>query len=73
MSFDIKTRCFHFTFRCDPEIRAPLVVFIPAYHYPKGTKVQVTKGRIEMDLEKQRLEYFPDVSEFIHTMTISPS
>jgi hypothetical protein len=59
-------------FRCDPAITAPLVIYLPAYHYPQGVSYTVTRGRVAVDLDKQRLEYFPDPGETLHTIVISP-
>ena len=72
MSFDIKTKHFQFTFRSDPAIKAPLEVFVPTYHYPKGAKHHVTKGRVEVDPEKQLLVYFPDIGMPLHRITLYP-
>lgn len=72
MSFDIKTGFFEFTFRFDPAVEAPLEVFVPAYHYAKGAKVHVTKGRLELDLKNQLLGYFPNKGIPLHTITLYP-
>lgn len=71
-AFDLRTRVFRYTFRFNPAIRAPLRVFLPTYHYPRGVKVEVTRGRCEISIEQQRLEYFPDPGEALHTVQISP-
>lgn len=72
-AFDLRTRVFRFTFRLDPAIRAPLVIFLPAYHYTQAPKVEVTQGRFEILAQSQRLEYFPDPAVALHTIQISPS
>jgi hypothetical protein len=72
MSFDIRSGVFRFVFRCDPTITAPLVIYLPAYHYAKGVSFTVTRGRVEVDLDKQRLEYYPDPGETLHTIVVSP-
>ncbi len=71
-AFDLRTRVFQFTFRLDPAIRAPLVIFFPAFHYAQGAKVEVTNGRFEIFPAQQRLEYFPESKEKVHTIQISP-
>ena len=68
--FDLPSREFQFTFRLNPAVTAPLEVFLPRYHYPNGAAIQVTRGRVQVDLLNQRLEYWPDAAESIHTLTL---
>jgi hypothetical protein len=69
-SFDLRTRTFRYTFRLDPAIRAPLVIFLPAYHYGKGVKVEGSKGKVEVFAEAQRVEYFPDPGVEVHEVVV---
>ena len=68
--FNLDSRVFQFTFRCDPAVTAPLEVFLPRRHYPNGAAVQVTRGRVQLDLIGQYLTYWPDPGVKIHTITL---
>jgi hypothetical protein len=73
MSFDIKRRVFEFEFRHDASIQAPTEIFVPGYQYPEGYTVKVTGGTYDMDLEKQRLIYYPADGPGVHTICVKPS
>lgn len=70
--FDMRSGMFQYTFRFDPAIQAPLVVFVPKFHYPKGVVVEVTKGRFELFPDAQRLEYFPEAGVQVHLLRVYP-
>jgi hypothetical protein len=72
-SFDIRAKVYRFAFRHDAVISAPLEVFLPTYHYPKGANVEGARGKVQIDLQQQRLEYFPQAGEETHTIIIRPA
>lgn len=72
MRFDMKTREFFFEFEVDPEVGAPLDVFVPFYQYPDGFHVTVTGGDAMVNFEKQILIYTPDPGYRFHTVRITP-
>jgi endoglycosylceramidase len=39
MKFDIESRIFRLDYEADPKIKAPTVIFIPKFKYPKGISV----------------------------------
>ncbi len=62
-SFDLRTKTYRLSFRPDPAVKAPLVVFLPAYHYPHGVQVTGTPGEARQDQAGQWLEFLPQVVE----------
>ncbi|GAB4581788.1 MAG: cellulase family glycosylhydrolase [Anaerolineales bacterium] len=72
-TFDLRSRTFRYTFQLDPTIHAPLVIFLPSYHYPPEISIKVTKGQVIRYADEQRLEYFPDPAERVHTIQITVS
>jgi hypothetical protein len=69
-AFDIRSKVYHFAFHFDAALKAPLEVFLPAFHYPTGVKVEGARGEVKIDLQQQRLEYFPQPGEGVHNITI---
>jgi hypothetical protein len=72
MAFDIQTRRFEFEFALDPEIDAPLEIFLPNYQYPQGVETEVTAGKVEIDSDAQTLYYYPEEKTTRHHVTIRP-
>lgn len=55
MRFDLATKIFELTFKPDPSITAPTVIFVPAYQYPDGYEVETTAGTVTKEPEQMRL------------------
>lgn len=49
--FDLPTRTCEFTFRADPAMTAPTLIFIPPVQYPAGILVDLSAGSYAMDGE----------------------
>mmetsp|Transcript_21952 Transcript_21952/g.34408 ORF Transcript_21952/g.34408 Transcript_21952/m.34408 type:complete len:204 (+) Transcript_21952:1106-1717(+) len=48
MKFDICTGIFKFTFRSDPAVKAPTLIFVPYYHYHQSPPcISVTAGSFQ--------------------------
>jgi len=72
MSFDIETKMFRFIFKLNPEITTPLEIFVPEYQYTDGFQLDASGGEYDFDEKRQKVLYFPDHSEKIHQIQISP-
>jgi hypothetical protein len=72
MSFDIRHRCFDFTFRHDPAVRAPTEIIVPEFQYPGGIRVSVSDGTFEHDQARQLLLYRHTDQVQIHRLRIQP-
>jgi hypothetical protein len=55
MFFDLKKRCFVYSFRPDPAISAPTELFIPRIHFPVGYVVELSSGSYEKNEAEQLL------------------
>jgi hypothetical protein len=71
--FSLETKTFVYTFEFDPAIQAPLELFVPRIHYPGGVRVTAPGGRWELDMEVQRLLYYPAGERGIHTVRLAPA
>ena len=69
IKFDYRNGHFEFSFKSDPAIAAPTILFIPKLQYPNGIKTIVTGGEVHYMKENQILEYRPSNSG-IHTIII---
>ena len=72
LHFNLRHRCFEFTFIHDPEVTAPTEVFVPNLQYPRGYRVEVSDGTWEADKDTQLLRYWPAAGRREHTLRISP-
>ena len=72
MSFDLRRKVFEFTFRHNPEITEPTVIFIPELHYPHGCHVEISDGDYTFAPESQRLKYSHSSSTELHSLRIIP-
>ena len=72
LSFDVRKRRLHFTFRHDPAVTAPTEVYIPRSQYPHGCRVAVSDGEWQLDLEEQRLIYRHTSGRAEHWIKVSP-
>lgn len=70
ISFDIRSKVFEFEFRHDPDVTAPTEFFIPAFHYLKGCRVEVSDGSFELDLAAQALIYWHTQGREIHRVKV---
>ena len=72
MHFCVRSRLFSVTFRHDPGVDAPLVVFVPRYQYPdgRGVVVEVSDGRYEVDWAQQTLRYWHGGEREVHTVKV---
>eukprot|EP00747_Dinoflagellata_sp_TGD_P044731 gnl/TRDRNA2_/TRDRNA2_143438_c0_seq1.p1 gnl/TRDRNA2_/TRDRNA2_143438_c0~~gnl/TRDRNA2_/TRDRNA2_143438_c0_seq1.p1 ORF type:complete len:185 (+),score=19.21 gnl/TRDRNA2_/TRDRNA2_143438_c0_seq1:2-556(+) len=50
-------REFFFSFRSQPNVSGPTVLFVPQYQYPDGVAIEVSDGSHELCWEKQTLLY----------------
>ena len=71
ISFDLYRGDFAFTFRHDPGAAAPTEIFIPAYQYPEGCRVEVSDGTYELERAAQTLYYYHDDTVEIHTIRVA--
>jgi hypothetical protein len=70
-SFDLSTGIYRLRFRADPSVQAPLEVFVPQYHYAAGAIVIAPHGRVDLDLDAQRLQYWPAAGQPVHEVEIT--
>ena len=72
MRFCVRSRLFSVTFRHDPGVDAPLVVFVPRYQYPEARRVvvEVSDGRYEVDWAQQTLWYWHGGKQAEHTVSV---
>ena len=75
MRFCVRSRVFAFSFRHDPTVTAPMVVFVPRYQYPRqqGLQVEVSGGRYEVDWAQQALFYWPGGNKEVHSVCVRPA
>jgi hypothetical protein len=72
VSFDIRRRILHFTFRHDPAIVEPTEIFVPPFQYPFGYSVWMTDGTFLKDDERHVLKYSHTLGSPTHTIIIRP-
>jgi hypothetical protein len=72
MRFDLPSRTFDYTFRHDPQVRAPTEIFVPAYQYPHGFSVEVSDGGFSLDKENQLVLYRHGSARDVHRIRIRP-
>jgi hypothetical protein len=72
MSFDIRRRVFEFSFRHDPKVTEPSLIFVPDYQYPQGYRVEVTDGSYEVRSGEQILSYRHSTEREMHTIRVKP-
>jgi hypothetical protein len=71
MRFDARTGEFHFTFKHDPDVAEPTVVFAPRWQYPQGCRVIVSDGEAEARPDEQRVVYRHGRDRPTHTLRLS--
>ncbi|MGD0707922.1 MAG: cellulase family glycosylhydrolase [Anaerolineaceae bacterium] len=71
LHFEYQTGNFEFEFRHDPTVSAPTELYVPAFQYPLGCKVQVSDGSYELDPGSQTLLYHPSLEKETHIIHIS--
>ena len=73
MYFCVRSRGFHFKFRHDQGVDAPLVVFVPQYQYPDRQllTVEISDGRYEMNWAQQTLLYWHGGKHKVHTVCLN--
>jgi hypothetical protein len=77
LSYDMKSRRFHFTFRHDPAVNAPTECFIPRLPYPDGCEVEVSDGSFSLE-ENDGQPYFTLVythtqERWVHEVSVRPA
>jgi hypothetical protein len=72
MTFDIHSKLFEVCFINNPEVAAPLEIYVPEYQYPGGFQVIVHCGRCDIDAEEQKVLYFPSTDKELHLVQIVP-
>jgi hypothetical protein len=72
LSFDYKSHVFQYTFRHDPQITAPTILFVPNLHYLQGYRVEVSDGSYEINREEQLLVFRHTLARDEHSLTIRP-
>ncbi len=72
LSFDMRRRVLHFTFRHDPDIIEPTEIFVPPYQYPFGYSVWMTDGTFLKDDVRHVLKYRHTLGQPTHTIIIRP-
>lgn len=73
MTYDPSTADFYLTYRVDPAITAPTVIFVPvSRHYPGGYCTKVTGGRATSAAGTSRLVVTNDPSASTVGVTITP-
>ena len=60
LSFNIRRARFSYSFRGDPSVTAPTVIFVPAFHYKDGIQVKVSDGEFDYQPSQQLLYYRPE-------------
>ena len=60
LKFDYRSGDFEYQYLANPVIQVPTEFFVPSFHYSRGVTVTASSGRIELDLEHQRAQHFPD-------------
>ncbi len=71
MLFDIQNKVFRFTFRMDPDLTAPLEIFVPEYQYPLGFLFDASDGKHEINEKSQTVLYFPYRGKELHFIKIT--
>ncbi len=70
-AFNLEDKTFTYSFEFDPASRAPLVVFVPRWHYPNGVQVTAPGGKWELDSGQQQLAYYPEGERGMHTLRLA--
>jgi hypothetical protein len=70
--FDSKKRSFKYSFRHDPALSEPTIIFVPQYQYPNGCIVEVSDGEFEINQTDQKLIYRHSSGRSEHTIHIKP-
>lgn len=73
MTFDLRLKQFDCSFQWNPEIKAPLEIFIPEVQYPNGIEVRTIEGKWEFDQATQILRYFPTDERDLHKVAVKPN
>lgn len=71
-SFDRGTMTFSLTFRNDPDVAEPTVVYVPDIQYPDGFAVGVTSGQTSWDATRQQLAWIGCEADN-QTLTLTPT
>jgi hypothetical protein len=72
MSFNMDTKVFECTFEWNPQIQAPLEIFIPDFQYPHGFEVAGNDGDWDFNPDSQILIYAPLPGERTQQIRITP-
>ncbi len=71
LTFDSESSTFTYTFKHDPDIKAPTEFFVPQLHYSNGIAIEVSDGSFDFDEELQLLVYRHTTERDTHTICIS--
>lgn len=72
MRFERRRARFTLTFRHDPAVEAPTLIYIPALHYPRGFEVRLSDGRWEAERDPQIVAYRHSRERPVHTLAVLP-
>ena len=70
MGYDRVRGRFTFSFRHDDGVDAPTEIFVPNGAFPKGFRVELSDGEVELEPEKQRLLYRHGGGDEPHTLCL---
>jgi hypothetical protein len=72
LSFHMRKARFEFHLRGDPAVDAPTEIYVPAFHYGAGIRIEVSDGKYEYRPEEQQLLYWPETPEGEHWIRFNP-
>ena len=72
LRFDMRRRILHYTFRHDPAVIEPTVIFLPPCQYPQGYRVWISDGTFFEDAEGHTLLYRHTLGRPNHTIIVKP-
>jgi hypothetical protein len=68
--FNPRDGYFEYTFRHDPLVFEPTVIFLPGVQYPRGVRVELSDGAFQISELDELLEYTHDKSRPEHTIRV---
>ncbi|MFX1508744.1 MAG: cellulase family glycosylhydrolase [Promethearchaeota archaeon] len=71
MGFSIKQKEFRLEFDADPKIKAPSIIYVPAFHYPEGFQVVLSDWE-HIDTGDDQLFGFRVLKPGHHSLVIQP-
>ncbi|MGA2110777.1 MAG: cellulase family glycosylhydrolase [Anaerolineales bacterium] len=71
MQFDLPGREFNLVFRSVPPASGATEIFVPALHFPRGYRVEVSDGEFEIQSETSLLAYYHDPARALHRLRLT--